>query len=429
MQTLIRKLVNVKTGEIRALLWSFAYFFFLLASYYILRPLRDEMGVAGGTRNLKWLFLATFLALLAVAPLLAALVAKLPRARFIPIVYLFFAANLVLFWVLLKAEWQTLYVARTIFVWVTVFSVFTVSVFWSFMADLYTSEQSKRLFAFIAAGGALGNLVGPQLIEWLVGPLGPTNLLLVAGGLLVAAVFCSNRVESAAAEVRAAIPGFTAASASREKQAVGGGMFSGFSLFFKSGYIGSIGLWVFLLSFAGTMLYFVQADFVANASDDPSERLRIFARIEKWVAILTIAMQMLATGRLISKFGTGPAAAFLPLVFIAGFVALFLHPVLAVVIWFQTLQRAANFGVANPARESLWTVVSREEKLKAKNLVDGATFRGADWLNGNIYEGLRLVVTMPVLFLISAGVCGGWVLLSLWLGRAQEKRAGTAAGA
>lgn len=422
METLIKKLVNVKPGEIRALLWSFAYFFFLLASYYILRPIRDEMGVAGGTRNITWLFGATALVLLAVSPILAALVAKLPRARFIPIVYLFFVANILLFWVLLKAEWQTVHVARVFFVWTAVFSVFTVSVFWSFMADLFSSEQSKRLFAFIAAGGALGNFVGPQLIQLLVEPLGPTNLLLVAAGMLSVAVLCANRVEGASAEVQAATPGFTAASAGREKKALGGGMFDGLALLFKSPYLGGIALWVFLLSFAGTMLYLLQADFVANASDDASERLRIFAGIEKWVAILTIAMQILATGRLISKFGTGPAAAFLPLVFIGGFVALLFSPVLAVVIWFQTLQRAANFGIANPARESLFTVVSREEKLKAKNIIDGAVFRGADWLNGMVFEGLRLIMSLPGMLVVFALICGGWMGLSFGLGRGQEKR-------
>jgi AAA family ATP:ADP antiporter len=423
METLIKKLANAKSGEVKALLWSFAYFFFLLSSYYILRPIRDEMGVAGGTRNLPWLFTATFIALLAAAPMLAVLVSKLPRERFVPIVYLFFVANILLFWLLWRAEWQVVYVARTFFVWVTVFSVFTVSVFWSFMADLYTSEQSKRLFAFIAAGGALGNFVGPQLIQLLVEPLGPANLLLVAAGLLAVAVVCANRVEAAAAEVRAATPGFTAASAGREKKPVGGGAFDGFTLLFKSPYMGGIALWVFLLSFAGTVVYFLQADFVSQASDDSGTRLAIFARIEKWVAILTILMQLLATGRLMSRFGTGPAAAFLPFVFVVGFVALAIHPVLLAIMVFQTAQRAANFGVANPARESLFTVLSREEKLKAKNIIDGAVFRGADAVNAWVYRLMATFMATPVLALVSAGIAVGWFSLSIALGRTQEKRA------
>jgi AAA family ATP:ADP antiporter len=234
-------------------------------------------------------------------------------------------------------------------------------------------------------------------------------------------------VEGAAAQLQAETPGFKAASAGREKQPVGGGLFDGFRLLFKSPYMGGIALWVFLLSFGGTIVYFVQADFVSNASDDPATRLAIFARIEKWISILTIAMQLLATGRLIAKFGTGPAAAFLPFVFIIGFVVLAVHPVLLVVMAFQTLQRAANFGVANPARESLFTVLSREEKLKAKNIIDGAVFRGADTVNGWIYNGMTAVMSIPQVAIASAVVAGGWFALSLALGSTQEKRAREAA--
>jgi ATP:ADP antiporter, AAA family len=422
METLIKKLVNFKSGEGKALFWSFTYFFFLLSSYYILRPLRDAMGLAGGTRNLPWMFTATFVALLAAAPLLAAVVARLPRARFIPVVYFFFVANLLLFWVLLKAEWQTVLVARAFFVWVTIFSVFTVSVFWSFMADLYSSDQSKRLFGFIAAGGSAGTLLGPLLTRQLAEPLGPTNLLLIAAGMLAVAVFCANRLELAAAEVQAAQPGFKAASADKQAK-VGGGVFDGFALLFRSPYLGGITLWVFLLSFAGTVLYLMQAEVVASASSNQAEQTKIFASIDLWAGVLMIAMQFLATGRIISKFGTGPAAAFLPLVFIIGFIVLAVHPVLLIVTAFQAIQRAANFGVANPARESLFTVVTREEKFKAKNIIDGAVFRGADALNAWVYKIMAVAMAQPVIAGVTAVVAGGWLLLSLGLGRAQEKRA------
>jgi ATP:ADP antiporter, AAA family len=349
-------------------------------------------------------------------------VARLSRARFIPIVYFFFVANLVLFWVLLKAEWQTVIVARAFFVWVTIFSVFTVSVFWSFMADLFSSEQSKRLFGFIAAGGSIGTLLGPLLTRQLAEPLGPTNLLLIAAGMLSVAVFCANRLEQAATEVQAAQPGFTAASAGREAK-VGGGVFDGFALLFRSPYLGGIALWVFLLSFAGTMLYLMQAEVVASASSDQAQQTKIFASIDLWAGILMITMQFLATGRIISKFGTGPAAAFLPLVFIVGFVVLAVHPVLLIVTAFQAAQRAANFGVANPARESLFTVVTREEKFKAKNIIDGAVFRGADALNAWVYKVMGLVTSQPMIAAVTAAIAGGWFVLSLALGRTQEKRA------
>ncbi|MEN9704371.1 MAG: hypothetical protein RLZZ393_250 [Pseudomonadota bacterium] len=423
MEALIKKVVNAQSGEIKALLWSFLYFFFLLSTYYMLQPLRDAMGIEGGTRNLSWLFLATFLATLVTAPFQAALVAKLPRNRFIPVVYLFLVANMLIFWALMRANVAPVVVARAFFVWITVFSVFTVSVFWSFMSDLYSSEQSKRLFGFIGAGGSIGSILGPMITRQLVEPIGVANLLLVAATLLVLAVVAANRLEGAAAELQASTPGFQAASAGRQKQAVGGGMFDGFGLLFKSPYLGGIGLWVFLLSLAGTFLYLTQADVVAAAAADSAGRTKIFATIAQWVGILSLVMQLLATGRIISKIGTGPAAALLPAVFVLGFIALAFSPVLLVVAGFQAVQRATNFGVANLARESLWTVVSRDEKFKAKNIIDGSVFRLADWLNASLFKGLSALMAQPVLAFVTAGIAGGWFLLSLALGRTQERKA------
>lgn len=424
METLIKKVVKVEAGELKALLWSFGYFFFLLSTYYMLLPLRDAMGIEGGTRNLSWLFLATFVATLVTAPFQAALVARLPRRVFIPVVYLFLVANMLVFWALMRAQVAPVVVARAFFIWITVFSVFTVSVFWSFMADLYSTDQSKRLFGFIGAGGSIGSILGPILTAALVQHIGVANLLLLASLLLVLAVLCARRLEGAAAQAQTAQADFKAASAGREKSPVGGGMFDGFALLLKSPYLGGIGLWVFLLSFAGTMLYFVQADVVAAAATDTATRTQIFAQIAKWVGILSLAIQLLATGRIIKAIGTGPAAALLPLVFVIGFVAVALNPaVLLVVAGFQAVQRATNFGIANLARESLWTVVSREEKFKAKNIIDGSVFRAADALNAQVFNGLHALMAVPQLALVSAVVAGGWLLLSLGLGRGQERRA------
>lgn len=423
METLIKKAVKAESGEIKALLWSFGYFFFLLSTYYMLLPLRDAMGIEGGTRNLSWLFAATFIATLVTAPFQAALVARLPRRTFIPVVYLFLVANMVVFWALMSAQIAPVIVARAFFIWITVFSVFTVSVFWSFMADLYSAEQSKRLFGFIGAGGSIGSILGPMITGALVQRIGVANLLLIAGLLLVLAVVCANRLEGAAGLAQAAQADFKAASAGRQK-AVGGGMFDGFALLFKSPYLGGIGLWVFLLSFAGTMLYFVQADVVAAAATDTATRTQIFAQIAKWVGILSLLIQLLATGRIIKAIGTGPAAALLPLVFVVGFIAIALNPaVLLVVAGFQAVQRATNFGIANLARESLWTVVSREEKFKAKNIIDGSVFRAADAINAQVFNGLHALMAVPALAGVAAVISGSWVALSLALGRTQERKA------
>src|SRR6185503_11498093 len=194
----LTRAVPATPAERAAALWSFAYFLTLLAGYYVLRPLRDQMGIAGGVRNLPWLFTATFVALIVAQPLYGALVARLPRARFIAVVYHFFAANLVLFWLLLTIDVDKVVVARVFFVWVSVFNLFVVAVFWSFMADLFTSEQGKRLFGFIGAGGTAGALLGPTITIGLAVPLGPTNLLIVAIVFLELAVFCIYRLEGVA---------------------------------------------------------------------------------------------------------------------------------------------------------------------------------------------------------------------------------------
>lgn len=435
----LARMVAVRPGEVRALFWSFGYFFCLLAGYYILRPLRDEMGIAGGVRNLPWLFTATFLAMLAAVPLFGAVVAQLPRRRFIPLVYHFFVANIAIFWLLLTFDVAKVQVARVFFVWISVFNLFAVSVFWSFMADLFASEQGKRLFGFIAAGGSAGALLGPAVTVGLAVPLGPVNLLVGAMLLLEAAVLCARRLETAASqfnsEVRspaAAKPGTAAEPAAPPEASggLGGGWLAGIAMLLRSPYLAGIALWVALLSLAGTFLYFQQANIVAAASDDPAVRTRIFATIDLAIAILTILVQCAATGRLITRFGAGPAAAFLPLVFSLGFVVLAATPMLWVVIAFQAAQRAANFAISNPAREVLFTVLEREEKYKAKNVIDIVVFRGGDAASGWLFAALRGAgMDLGAISLATVPVTAAWLALALALGRAHERRTPSAQGA
>ncbi len=416
----LNRIVEVRPGEARALLWSFAYFFCLLASYYVLRPLRDEMGIAGGVRNLHWLFTATFLVMLAAVPIFGSLVARLPRRRFIPLVYHFFVINVGVFWLLLTLDVNPVIVARTFFVWISVFNLFAVSVFWSFMADLYRSEQGKRLFGFIAAGGSAGALLGPALAVWLAAPLGPVNLLIIAALLLEAAVLCAHRLERFASHAGAD----TGSTAAKAQSVIGGNWLAGFALVVRSPYLAGIACWVLLLSLAGTFLYFQQAEIVASASDDPAVRTRIFASIDLAAGILTVLVQALITGRVLARLGVGPALAFLPLVFAAGFMVLASSPMLLVVIGFQALQRTANFAISNPAREVLFTAVDREEKYKAKYLIDGVTFRGGDAFSGWLFNAIRTVgVDLHAIALGTIPVALGWLGLALVLGKAHERRA------
>src|SRR5476649_2517496 len=286
VQRWLERVVALRPGEGRALVWSFTYFFCLLAGYYVLRPLRDEMGIAGGVRNLQWLFTATFVAMLAAVPVFGAVVAKLPRRRFIPLVYHFFVANIALFWLLLTFGVDRPVVARVFFVWISVFNLFAVSVFWSFMADLRQSEQGKRLFGFIAAGGSAGALLGPLATVSLVKAIGPVNLLIVAAVLIEAAIACAHRLERAAPALK---EGVDADGRSKpDAKGLGGSWLAGLGMVLRSPYLAGIALWVSLLSLAGTFLYLQQADIVKAASDDPAVRTRIFATIDLAVGVLTL---------------------------------------------------------------------------------------------------------------------------------------------
>jgi ATP:ADP antiporter, AAA family len=410
----LRRLTPATPQERRAALWSFAYFFSLLAGYYILRPLRDQMGIAGGVKNLPWLFTATFVTLLIAQPFYGALVARLPRARFIPIVYHFFVFNLIVFWGLLSLGIETAMIARVFFVWVSVFNLFAVAVFWSFMADLFTSEQGKRLFGFIGAGGTAGALLGPTITIWLSIPLGPINLIIVAAVILEIAVFCVYRLERSATKHAGTHP---------SEQNIGGGAFDGLSEIVRSPYLLGVAAWVGLLSYAATIIYFEQAHIVSEAVKTAGLQTRVFASIDLAVNLLTVTTQLLLTGRVLKRLGTGIAAAALPAVYIVGFAVLAVMPTLAVVITIQVLQRWMNFSIANPARQVFFTVVTRAEKYKAKNLIDVVVYRGSDALSGWIFDSLQgLGLKIGAIALFSLPVVAGWFVLSIGLGRAQEKR-------
>jgi ATP:ADP antiporter, AAA family len=415
LQRWTARAVPATPPERAAALWSFAYFFTLLAGYYVLRPLRDQMGIAGGVRNLPWMFTATFVTLLVAQPLYGTLVAKLPRVRFIPIVYHFFVANLALFWLLLTLQIDTAIVARVFYVWVAVFSLFAVAVFWSFMADLFTADQGKRLFGFIGAGGTAGALLGPVITIWLSVPLGPINLLIAAMILIEAAVFCVWRLERTA----------TVQERGRaDPQRLGGNAFAALPELIRSPYLLGIAAWISLLSFCATILYFEQIHMVAAEVHGTGAQTRTFATIDLAVNLLTLATQIFVTAQLLKRFGTGLTAAALPAIYVVGFLAIFLVPTLAVVLVVQVIQRWMHFAVTTPARQVFYTVLDREEKYKAKNLIDVVIYRGSDALYGWVFDTFQILgLKLGAIALIAAPVSAVWLILSAALGRAQERRA------
>jgi AAA family ATP:ADP antiporter len=411
----LRRLVPATPAERRAALWSFAYFFALLAAYYVLRPLRDRMGIAGGVGALPWLFTATFATLLVSQPLYGALVARLPRRRFITVVYHFFAVNLAVFWLLLKMDIAPVRVAQVFFVWVSVFNLFAVAVFWSFMADVFDSEQGKRLFGFIGAGGTAGGLLGPVITLALSGPLGPANLLLVALVLLEAAVLCVHRLERT---------GTAPQGPRRDERVVGGSAYAALPEILRSPYLLGVAAWVSLLSFGATVLYFAQAHVVAAQVHGAAAQTRVFAGVDLAVGVLTLATQVAVTGRFIERFGTGLAAGALPVVYLAGFAVFGLYPTLGVVLVVQVAQRWMNFAIANPARQVFFTVVDRGEKYKAKNFIDVVVYRGSDALYGWMFDTLQAAgLKLGAVALCALPVAAAWLALSTTLGRMHEGRA------
>ncbi len=420
--TLLGRLIDTKPGELAPVLWAAAYFFCILASYFILRPIRDEAGVAGGIRNLPWLFTGTMIAMLVVSPSFAALVAKLPRKKFIPIAYRFFLVNLLVFYglfTMLPASEQV-WVGRAFYIWTSVFNLFVVSVFWGFMADVFRSEQGKRLFGFIGVGGTLGSIVGAALTASLVKVVGTAALLLISAALLELGVQCVRRLSGLlrdGGEGRAAVP---------EEAPIGGGIWAGVGHVFNSPYLLGICGYMLLYTIGSTFLYFQQAHIVEGAYQDRSARTALFAQIDLAVNILTVLVQALLTGRLMKRLGIAAMLTIVPAISVAGFLGVALVPTVAVLIGFLVLRRAGNFAVARPSREVLYTVVSREDKYKAKSFIDTFVYRFGDQLGA---WGDRLLASfglgMAGVAMVAAPLAGLWLLVGLWLGRRQVAMAAT----
>ncbi len=423
----LKRLVNVEPQELKALSWSFVYFFALLCSYYILRPLRDEMGIAGGVKNLQWLFTGTFLAMLAVVPLWGWITSHYPRKRFLPYVYYFFIFNILLFFVLFKSNITHAYVARAFFIWVSVFNLFVVSVFWSFMADIFRSTQAKRLFGFIAAGGTAGALTGPALTAALAVPVGPTNLLLISAGLLGGAVFCVKRLiawrENSISKGSARAAGDSSAAEAKD-QAMGGGILAAFHLVLKSPYLIGICFLMLMFTTLATFLYFQQAHIIQDHFADSADRTTVFAVMDFTVNSLTIIVQLFLTGRIVKHLGLGWTLALIPLLLGIGFLILGFTPILGTIIMVQIIRRAGNYAVMKPAREMLYVVLSKEEKYKAKNFIDTAIYRGGDFVSAWAFAGLQgLGVSLSAIAFIAVPLSAIWALISFKLGKTQEAMA------
>jgi ATP:ADP antiporter, AAA family len=414
---LLRRFVEVRPEETPVLGWCWLYIFSVLSSYYIMRPIRDQAGVAGGVNNLQWLFLGTLIGMLLLNIPFAYLVKKLPRSRFIPITYHFFAANIVLFAAALHSSHvaETIWVGRTFFIWVSVFNLFVVSVFWQMNVDLFSPEQGKRLFGLIAAGATIGAIVGSSVTATLARYVSPTFLLLAAAILLEIAVFAVARLSRLAPTLQ------RQTVAAGTEAPIGGSVFAGITRAFRSHYLVNVSFFLLLFAITSTFLYFQQAGIVSRSFSDRGTQTAFFAAVDLLVNILTLVVQLFLTGRIIVLLGVALTLGVLPALTIIGFGALALMPTIAVVAVFQVLRRAADYAIARPTREVLFTVVPREDRYKAKSFIDTVVYRTGDQLGAwsvALLRGIGLgtaevsIVVIPVAAL--------WLVNALWLGRRQE---------
>lgn len=424
----LARLVLVQPGEGKALALSAAYFFFLLFGYFIIRPIRDEMGVAGGIRNLKWLWLGTLVAMLAAHPVYAWLVGRLPRRRFIPLVYRFFALNLLAFWLAIEAApaERQVNLGRAFYIWTSVFNLFAVSVFWSLMSDLFTREQGKRLFGAIAVGGTLGALTGSVVTAALTSGVSvggvtvsvrPVMLLLVSAALLEVAAQCVrwlSRLSWAQEGTGGAVAG-----KSREP---GPGVWEGLRLLGTSPYLVLIALYMLCYAVTNTFLYVEQARIAERFFPDRGQRTAFFAQVNLWTQVATVAVQVLLTGRVLRSIGVRRTLLAMPLFTIGGFAALLAHPAAWTLIAFQAASRAVHHGVDRPTREVLYTVVGQEARYKTKQFIDTFVYRFGD------QAGIWAESAMAVLAVPSAaaaiGIGAVWAGVAALLGVQHGRRVG-----
>ncbi len=422
----LRKIVQIEPGEGPALFWSFSYFFALLCSYYIIRPLRDEMGILGGVENLQWLFTGTLVAMTAAIPLFGWVSSRFPRQRFLPFVYAFFIINLLLFYSVMGSDTPSAYLARSFFIWTSVFNLFVVSVFWSYMTDLYSNAQARRLFGFIAAGGTVGALTGPAITALLVGPFGTRNLMLVSALFLSWAIICIAKLSIWSKTTRSDRESFPENQHGDQQASVetplGGSIWAGLIMVLRSPYLLGICLLMLLFTTLATFLYLMQAQIIRDAFVDSQQRTAVFAIIDLTVNALTLGLQVLLTSRLIKWFGLAFVLAIIPVLLALGFTLLGVAPVLTVLLTVQVIRRAGNYAIMRPAREMLYVVLPREEKYKAKNVIDTVVYRAGDAVSAWVYAGMRsLGLGLSAIALIAVPLALLWAWISFGLGRQQVK--------
>jgi AAA family ATP:ADP antiporter len=413
-------LLGIRRDEIVAVSWSFAYFFCVLSAYYMLRPVRDAMAIDSGILTIPWLFTGTFTVMVVVAPIFGWIASRYPRKQFLPWVYYFFIANILIFYAAFSyAQDQMLdqvWISRAFFVWLSVFNLFVVTVFWSFMADIYSKEQSRRLFGVISAGGSTGAILGPLITGQLVVHLGFKNLLPMSALLLLGGVFCIYRLRNWVRQHEQQ----NDANSVESGKAIGGRALEGVRLVFTKPYFGMIALALMLANFVGVFAYTYMAELVSVSFDNTDRQTQVFAWIDAAINVLSFVGQLILVKHSVKRLGIGATLAMLPVVSAIGFALLAIHPVFAVMAALQVIRRSLTFGFSKPTNDMLYSVVSAEEKYKVKNFIETAIYRSGDVIAAwtiRLMSGLG----MTGIAIICVPVAVVWATMSFRIGREYQR--------
>lgn len=423
--SLFMRTFSVRREEIRGLISSFVLLFLIWTAYSILRPVRETMGITSGVSKLPILFWATFVCTLAIQPIFGAMATRMRRATLLPALYAFFASNLLLFYAWFYLQEDHTWIARAFFVWLSVVNLFWLSVFWSFMADIFSREQSHRMFGFIAAGTSLGGLAGPLVTATLAESLGTLNLLLVAAALLVAGI---PLVRTLNLWQLRQVPDSADPSGPGDRP-LGGNPFAGFSQVLASPVMAGIGIFVFLLTWVSTFLYLEQQALVDQLVPDPDKQTQLFGWIDFSVQSAALLIQMVFLGKLTRRFSLTALIVIVPALMVAGYMWLATNPVLWAIVGTMIVRRVGEYSIMRPCREMLFTSVPREMKYKAKNIIDTLIYRAGDAVSASVHAGLVAAgIATSGIFWIAAGISGLWGW-SAWLAARRHEAAQAAENA
>ncbi len=419
----VTRLTPVEPGEVRAVVAAFCLFFTMWAGYFAVRPVRETVGTVLGREQVADLWILTAACSVLVIPIFGVIVARFRRSAFLPATYAVVAIVLVLIGTAFHGGEITPRAGRFFYVFISVVNLFLISLFWSFLLEIFNKAQSKRLFGVIAAGGSTGALVGPLVSDLAVGSIGQSGVLFLGASLFVAAIVCQYILLAIWRQRTVADRTVPA-----DDRPLGGNVFAGVTLILRSPYLIGIALFIVGLSMVSTLLYFEQLRLVAETFDDVTRRTRVFARLDWIVQGLTLFTQLFLTGRIAARFGVTTLLTLVPLALVFGFLALAASGTFAVLAAIMILRRAGEYALVRPGREMLWSPLDRESKYKAKNTVDVPVYRGADAVSAQLNNAIQTAgVSAAGVMLIGAAVAGVWAALGWMLGRRFDAAAVSAA--